>query len=158
MPPLQRAIAWALVIAVIGYFTLGKAHFSVEGLWDVSVHQRRVLRLVPLDEFRAPSTWYGPWLNFFGNVALFLPVGFLLGSAERGAVIGLILSVCIEAAQWIFASGYTDIDDVIFNTAGAALGGWLAAALSSRNNALGVWVISAGAAVLSLIFLASIVR
>jgi glycopeptide antibiotics resistance protein len=64
-----------------------------------------------------------------GNVALFVPLGFLLPAAARAcrrpwvalsAAAGL--SVLIEAVQGLLPSHATDVDDVILNTAGAVLG------------------------------------
>ncbi len=64
--------------------------------------------------------------NLAGNVLLFMPFGlmFPLVSKFEGetTVFGMLLSLFIEAAQFILAMGYTDIDDLILNTLGAFLG------------------------------------
>lgn len=67
-------------------------------------------------------------LNIFGNIVLFMPLGFLLplfwsyfGSAKRTILFGLCMSFSIELIQLI-AGGVTSVDDLILNTAGAALG------------------------------------
>jgi len=64
-----------------------------------------------------------------GNVVLFVPLGFLLPLAVRTfarawatLVVAAGLSLLIEIAQAILPSHSTDVDDVILNTAGAALG------------------------------------
>ena len=43
----------------------------------------RQVRLNPLETFEYARVWWGPWLNLFGNIALFAPVGFI---ANRGSV------------------------------------------------------------------------
>ncbi|SDM01393.1 Glycopeptide antibiotics resistance protein [Corynebacterium mycetoides] len=150
-----RAAAWLLVLVVVVFYTVGKAHVELGELWNSSAQARREIRLVPFNEFWDPTVWYGPLQNLLGNVGLFLPVGFLVCNARRGALVGLALSLGIEITQFVTASGYSDIDDLVYNTAGAALGGWVAARLSPRDLVTGVWIIVAGAIVLIVPFLAA---
>lgn len=62
------------------------------------------------------------------NVALFVPVGFLLGCSARGMkwkrvlVIGMCLSVAIELMQLIFQKGLCEVDDVMHNAVGSLIG------------------------------------
>lgn len=64
------------------------------------------------------------------NAAMFVPIGILFSLAadeDRGAFIsaasfGMLVSVIIETGQLIFHYGTCDIDDIISNTAGAAIG------------------------------------
>jgi glycopeptide antibiotics resistance protein len=66
-----------------------------------------------------------------GNVALFVPLGWLLPmtwprlrSLRWIVVAGASCSAAIEVCQILFVSGRSPtIDDVIFNTLGAAIGG-----------------------------------
>ena len=55
-----------------------------------------------------------------------MPLGFLLSLLTKlrgGTVIaGAVTSVIIETLQYIFMLGFTDIDDVIYNTFGTAFG------------------------------------
>lgn len=65
--------------------------------------------------------------NIAGNVALFVPLGFLTVTALRRrplavALLGAALSVVIEAVQFVSAQRWADIDDVLLNTLGAVLG------------------------------------
>jgi glycopeptide antibiotics resistance protein len=67
--------------------------------------------------------------QLIGNVALFVPFGFLLPAAVRTCrrlwvtlVVAAALSVLIETLQALLPSHTTDVDDVILNTTGAALG------------------------------------
>lgn len=67
-------------------------------------------------------------LNIFGNIILFVPLGFLLpvfwpyfSKARRTILFAAGLSLSIELIQLI-SGGVTSVDDLILNTAGAALG------------------------------------
>lgn len=75
------------------------------------------------------------WLNVLLNIALFIPLGFLLPLlakpfrkwyAALGAGFGV--SLLIELAQLFTGSGMCDVDDLFTNTLGAMLG-WCAAML-----------------------------
>lgn len=60
------------------------------------------------------------------NVLLFIPLGFLVGGANIGflkaCAAGCGLSIAIEVTQWLTQRGICNIDDVIHNTIGCALG------------------------------------
>lgn len=62
------------------------------------------------------------------NAAVFVPIGLLAGVAFRGMnwqkalMLGLGLSVFIEATQFIFMKGFSELDDVIHNTIGCLIG------------------------------------
>ncbi|MGO0785344.1 VanZ family protein [Corynebacterium diphtheriae] len=148
-------VALTLVVMVVVSMTLLKSEFSVAGLWEPSQHQ---VRRVELQPFRGWSyqEWWRPWVDSFGNVALFVPWGYLLtllGWRLRWPVVvatlaSISLSAGIETLQFIFARGYSDIDDVVFNS----LGGLLGALVVSRSS----WA-SSGRAVLVFSVLSVIV-
>ena len=67
------------------------------------------------------------------NVVVFVPVGFLLGvriqdssftirKALLVALMGCGISVLIEALQFFFMRGFSEVDDVIHNTVGCLIG------------------------------------
>lgn len=67
--------------------------------------------------------------NIFGNVLGFIPFGFILPvicrRMQNGFLIvlsGLTLSLCVEVIQLISMVGCFDVDDLILNTLGAAIG------------------------------------
>ncbi|MCD7730170.1 MAG: VanZ family protein [Oscillospiraceae bacterium] len=64
--------------------------------------------------------------NIGGNILLFVPFGFIppiISRLKKRIILyGAIFSIAIETAQFIFALGLTDIDDVIYNTLGTAIG------------------------------------
>ena len=63
---------------------------------------------------------------FVGNVACFVPFGFGLPALTplRRAVVPLCFlgSLLIEALQWAFGTGVSQVEDILLNTLGAALG------------------------------------
>ena len=75
-------------------------------------------------------------LNLIGNVAMFIPSGIILPvlyprlrSFCRTAAAGAGISLCIELLQLPFFDRATDIDDLILNTAGCAVGYLICAAV-----------------------------
>ena len=102
------------------------------------------LNLIPFRVFR--DTWievfyhHNPnyfWINFVGNIVMFLPVGLMPALLWRGdsmaksTLLGLGLSLMIELCQLPLARG-TDVDDLWLNTLGAFLGYLIFLALARR--------------------------
>lgn len=63
------------------------------------------------------------------NVIVFIPVGMILGSLLRvkgswaiALLIGCSISVTIEALQFCFMKGFSEVDDVMHNTVGCLIG------------------------------------
>lgn len=146
--------AVTVTCAVVLAFTVGKAFVSIPGLWTAESHQLSQIRLNPLETFAYARVWWGPWLNLFGNIALFVPVGFIAyrGSVARAVVAGVVCSLGIETAQYIWSLGYSDTDDVICNTAGAWLGALWARGSSQRNSVL--WTFAAAGLVILIVWAA----
>lgn len=82
--------------------------------------------LLPLQLHPNLGIWVGNLLNLF----LYVPFGWAAERWKRAsrAVIltGLCLSVFCETMQYLTARGQADVNDILFNTLGAALGVWLA--------------------------------
>lgn len=65
------------------------------------------------------------WVDIKINILLFMPLGFLLGistNSWKSVIYGFLLSVFIEFAQYVFILGYCQMDDVLNNTIGTAVG------------------------------------
>lgn len=79
------------------------------------------------DLFKGPVFFIVTLINFFGNLAIFIPIGlfpallFRGATWKRSAIIGLGMSTFIEFAQY-FIMRNTAIDDIILNTAGSICG------------------------------------
>lgn len=74
--------------------------------------------------------FYDGWQrNIFGNIAMFIPVGIVwplcfkkLDSVGKTILAGAGLTLCIEITQLLFYERSSDIDDIILNTVGCAIG------------------------------------
>jgi glycopeptide antibiotics resistance protein len=62
------------------------------------------------------------------NVIVFIPIGLLLGFAFKQAtwwkalLIGCSISITVEALQFWFMKGFSEVDDVMHNTLGCLIG------------------------------------
>ena len=96
-----------------------------------------MITLVPF-EFRMPErfhvTWSTNFTDFFTNILLFVPVGFLLNLTRRentdffclqALALGVLLSLAVESAQVFIPGRYPQVIDVITNGFGAWLGGFI---------------------------------
>lgn len=151
--------ALAVYSAVIVALTMLKAFFAIGGLWDSEVHHNRSISLIPLRVHAYADHWFGPVFDYVGNVLLFIPFGLLVyvllsrtrRPLIRATVAGLAFSVGVEIAQYLFALGYSTIDDLMTNTLGAFLGAGLARIAGPRFFRVWVWLgllLGAGFAVL----------
>lgn len=148
-----HTLALVVSLAFVLAFTVGKAYISVPGLWEATAHQIQQVRLDPFVSFQHYRVWWGPWFNLFGNLALFFPVGYLAYRRSVAATVCLcfIASAGVETLQYLLAAGYSDMDDLIFNTAG----GWLGArAATLHKSPTTVWVFIAMAVVILVPYLA----
>ena len=92
------------------------------------------IKTVPFETINEYSTNVINWnkiefiKNIFGNIILFIPYGFLgilypkLNQFKWLFLTFFITINIIEFSQFYFKRGYADIDDVILNTFGAAIG------------------------------------
>jgi glycopeptide antibiotics resistance protein len=77
-------------------------------------------------------------LNLVGNVALFVPIGFLVPFVYRGVrwrtslVLAVGAGLVIEGMQVVLGVGIFDIDDVILNSLGVMVGYWAFAVFVRR--------------------------
>lgn len=129
-------VLFAVYLAALLCATVFRPGLSLTGLG-----QNGVVQTTPFLEY---YWWlrqgrFAPFLRLFGgNVAAFFPFGGYLvwrrGWSVRSTVLaGLALSLSIEAGQYLFGTGVTDLADVILNTAGAFLAAAAAAVLLRKS-------------------------
>lgn len=129
-----------LIVSIFGIFALTLVPYyewvnSENYIWgDILLTIKRYdwnknLNLIPFRSFHA--YWAGAIIrNVCGNLAMFMPLGFLSsalfrnGTWKRALCIGVGMSLFIEVAQY-FIMRASDIDDIILNTTGALCGYWL---------------------------------
>jgi glycopeptide antibiotics resistance protein len=103
------------------------------------------------DPFHHPAFRFLLW-QVVGNIVAFAPVGFSFAGLirargrERGPArgrwrvffravsAGFLLSLTVETIQLLLPTRATDVDDLIFNTLGAALGAGLLLCLGPRRS------------------------
>ncbi len=117
----------AVCAAGLLWLTVFRAGFSFERLF-----QNGTLILTPFSGMLDLVRYTAPLTALYligGNIAWFVPVGLLLPVVTDGKLrfwhcllCGTALSVLIEFLQYMFGVGITEIDDLILNTLGAALG------------------------------------
>ena len=78
--------------------------------------------------------------NIFGNIAAFLPLGFLgpvvlrrLNTLKHVFFFSLALSFSIEGIQGLLGVGVVDVDDLILNVLGAVIGYGLYVLMKNRK-------------------------
>ena len=111
--------------------------FSRVSLFELFSSQRASIRSINLIPFRSIAEYASgrsenlrrfAFGNVVGNIAIFIPLGIYLPLLKKGKT-GLfylfviaMASISVEIIQGAFAIGVSDIDDVILNSLGGALG------------------------------------
>jgi len=118
-------VFYCLLLLYIVFFTPNR----YEGYYQQS-HMHLIPLEMTLDGLKGPrgqhfwAYWYEYFGNLFGNIMLFMPMGFLLKAFNRKrstwriVLAGALISASIELLQYVFKIGVCDIDDVILNTLG----------------------------------------
>ncbi len=66
---------------------------------------------------------------FVGNIVWFVPFGMYLQymgiskTLVRTVLYGFLFSLLIETLQYVFGTGFSELDDLVLNTLGAWIGG-----------------------------------
>lgn len=123
-----NVLFWLYLLALLR-LTVFRPGFSMDHLMGGTIN---------LHLWNAYGWWarHGHWWAFYydliGNLVCFVPFGGYLAWKRRNwplwkiGAAGLALSFAVEAAQYVFAVGFSDIDDLIVNTLGVLLGAWFA--------------------------------
>ena len=75
--------------------------------------------------------WFAFTYLFVGNIVWFVPFGMYLQymgkqrTLLRTAISGFLFSLLIETMQYVFGTGFSELDDLVLNTLGAWIGGVL---------------------------------
>ncbi|MGN8631432.1 VanZ family protein [Blautia sp. HCP3S3_G3] len=124
-------LLFILYVLLLVYFLF----FSEEYGRTVQMEQGYRYNLIPFAEiqrfwkYRELLGQYAFLSNIMGNVLAFLPFGLILPVIFRGMRSGFLiilsgfgLSLCVETIQLVTMVGCFDVDDLILNTFGAAVG------------------------------------
>lgn len=98
----------------------------------------RIVNWIP---FQVPGGDYLIMLYSLANAVIFIPFGILVPKVFRSIntiwkmfLVTLITSVCIEIIQYILACGYAEVEDVIMNVIGGAIGYLIIKAIGKKND------------------------
>ena len=87
-------------------------------------------------------------INYLGNILLFFPIGIFLPvflkkiKLSEIVLVAFFASLYAEFLQFELEAGYADIDDVICNTMGAAIGGMVYFKLREKSRSISHYIIS----------------
>lgn len=117
-------VLFALYILILFRITVFRSDFLTHGLfsgsilWVPFVELYRILR----------NDFFVFFYLFVGNIIWFIPFGFLLpglwNTGKKAILYTLLLSLVIELLQFVFGTGVTEVEDLILNTLGGAMGYW----------------------------------
>ena len=132
----------SVIAALVGYgaiiisLTMLKAFFVIGLLWVPENQRVRGLSLVPLNDLWESSSLFTQVFGYGGNFAFFVPFGVLVYLLNERigltTLFGSGFSLLIEFSQYAFQLGFSDIDDFLFNTLGAAAGAGIAGWVGPR--------------------------
>jgi glycopeptide antibiotics resistance protein len=125
-----KIIAWS-VSAIYIIMLLRLAVFR-DDFMEYGFFQHGTLNIVPFAlylKLLKAHTYQFMFVQFIGNIGWFVPFGFLLPfltgkpkTLKHMALFGFLLSFAVELSQYAFGTGVTELDDLILNTFGTAVG------------------------------------
>lgn len=120
-------LLWLTVLPAISW-EQGRLVFREEGIGEINLRPFLIFKQSKALARQGITSYF--LINFWGNIIMFLPIGFFPALLWRGGVwwkallSGTALSLTIELCQIPISRG-TDIDDLWLNTLGAMAGYWL---------------------------------
>jgi len=115
---------YTLFLLYLMFFGFGRSQYDIN-----------IVRLIPMFStvgfVKQTILWKTIIINIFGNILMFVPFGFLgIVFPKLNQFWILILDflfaiILIESLQYFTRLGVFDIDDVILNTVGVAIGFWI---------------------------------
>lgn len=126
-------ISIGLCLVLAGYaFVLVKIILLKYG-WGAGLRSVNLIPFLFVGDLLHPSTSLGVVLkNVLGNLAIFIPLGMLAPALWKRfdawwkpVLLGLAVSAAFELTQYLFGLGASDVDDLLLNTLGAAIGSGL---------------------------------
>ena len=122
---------YTLFLLYLMFFAFGRSQYDIN-----------IVRLIPMFStvgfVKQTILWKTIIINIFGNILIFVPFGFLgIVFPKLNQFWILILDflfaiIILESFQYFTRLGVFDIDDVILNTVGVAIGFWIYRKWASR--------------------------
>ena len=123
-------LLFILYIGFIIYFLLFSDWYgrSIEGMQEYHYNLVLFQEIKRFWQYREQLGIYAMFTNLFGNVLIFMPFGFFMPMASKyrsffaAVFYSFVLSFCVETFQLLAKVGSFDVDDLLLNTIGGALG------------------------------------
>lgn len=122
---------YTLFLLYLMFFGFGRSQYDIN-----------IVRLIPMFStvgfVKQTILWKTIIVNIFGNILMFVPFGFLgivfpkLSNFWILILDFLFAIIILESFQYFTRLGVFDIDDVILNTVGVAIGFWIYRKWASR--------------------------
>lgn len=125
---MKKKIVFALYIFFLLYFLIFSEIYGRSGV--MQDYHYNITPFQEIERFWKYREQLGlmSYINLFGNVLIFVPFGFMepLTSKKRSfwatLIDGCLVSLSVEIFQFITKVGRFDVDDLMLNTTGVALG------------------------------------
>lgn len=125
---MKKKIIFALYIFFLLYFLIFSEIYGRSGV--MQDYHYNITPFQEIERFWKYREQLGlmSYINLFGNVLIFVPLGFMepLASKKRSfwatLIDGCLVSLSVEIFQFITKVGRFDVDDLMLNTTGVALG------------------------------------
>lgn len=120
-------VLFLIYLAVVLRITVFRSSFTLQ---DLCQNGKIILTLFEgyIDLIRR-GDWFAFTYLSVGNIVWFVPFGMYLqymGISRRlfqTALYGFLFSLLIESMQFVFGTGFSELDDLVLNTLGAWIGG-----------------------------------
>ena len=127
---------WSILFGLYSALMLWLLFDRIGYVKGIPYGQQLKLNLLPLRTIRLflevldhPRYWVDAVVNLLGNILMFIPLGFLLptvfpklGKFWKTLLAATMIVIGVEVAQLLTLLGTCDIDDLILNLIGAAVG------------------------------------
>lgn len=120
-------VAYLVMLVYFLFFSegFGRTENTAEYRYNLELFKE----ITRFTRYRDILGWKAFFINVFGNVLAFMPLGFFipaLGNLRKnGLLVVLIcfsLSLLVEVIQLVYKLGCFDVDDLLLNTLGGLLG------------------------------------
>lgn len=123
--PIALALLAAYVLLLLNLTFFNPSYGRTEGLRGINPVPFSTI----LQYLGGSMTTYSIIINLLGNIAAFMPMGFLTPIAFPAVrsfkcvfFVTCLSTILVEITQYLTRSGISDIDDILLNTAGGILG------------------------------------
>jgi glycopeptide antibiotics resistance protein len=122
-------VLFLIYLALLCYFLFFSEGFGRTDTGEYRYNLHLFQEIMRFTHHRQAVGFWSYFINIYGNVLAFVPLGFFLpalcGMRKRGVLVVLscfTLSLMVETIQLVCRLGSFDVDDLFLNTCGGLLG------------------------------------